>query len=216
MVENRKCYMCNDPAVGFEHAPAKCFFPKGNRQNLITVPSCALHNNSTSKDDEYTRGIIVTASGTNELAVRHWRGNVRKTYLHSPKLFLNTFKDRKGRSYFHDRLRIDGVMIKIAYALYYHIYKKTWESNPAPFYSQMAFDDGKSDIEYRFPDFKSIPDYAIYEGANPSVFKYQYLEGNFNGIPDCLFKMIFYEGFEVVIMPLKERESEPTLMLKSE
>jgi hypothetical protein len=206
--------MCNEPATGVEHAPAKCFFPKGYRQNLITVPSCALHNNSTSKDDEYVRGIIVTTSGTNDLAVKHWRGDVRKTYIHSPKLFLNTFNQRKGDSYFHDRLRIDQLMIKIAYALYYYIYKKTWESNPAPFYKQLTFDDGTTDIEVRLPDYKDIPDYNIYEGENQSVFKYQWLEGSFNGRSDCLFKMIFYEGFEVIIIPLSGKQSDPSMILE--
>jgi len=46
----RQCYMCSDPATGVEHVPAKCFFTKGQRENLITVPSCELHNNATSKN----------------------------------------------------------------------------------------------------------------------------------------------------------------------
>jgi hypothetical protein len=84
---NLKCYMCEELATSVEHVPAKCFFPKGQRQNLITVPSCPRHNNETSKDDEYVRGIIVTARGTNKLAIDHWRRDVRKSYLHAPSYF---------------------------------------------------------------------------------------------------------------------------------
>lgn len=55
------CYRCNNIATSVEHVPAKCFFPKEHRKNLITVPSCEQHNNETSKDDEYVRGIIVAS-----------------------------------------------------------------------------------------------------------------------------------------------------------
>jgi len=98
--------------------------------------------------------------------------------------------------------RIDTLMVKIAYALYYQVYKRVWQSRPAPFYKQFYFDDGKTDIEVRLPDYLSIPEYNVFEGANQSVFKYQYLEGKVNGQPNCIFKMIFYEGFEVIIMPI--------------
>ncbi|MEO6149461.1 MAG: hypothetical protein ABIN95_01585 [Mucilaginibacter sp.] len=180
---------------------------------MITVPSCPLHNNHTSKDDEYVRGVIVSAAGNNKLSINHWRGDVRRSFIHSPKLFFKTFKHRNGNSFFHDRSRVDSVMIKIAYALYFHIYKKVWDSNLAPFYNQFYDDDGKVDIEVRFPKYKMIPDYNVYEGANPSVFKYQYLEGRINSVQNCLFKMIFYEGFEVLIMPVKDSSQTTTLIL---
>jgi hypothetical protein len=198
--------MCDAPATGVEHVPAKCFFPKGQRINLITVPSCDLHNNATSKDDEYTRGIIVSCSGNNKLALSHWRGDVRKGYIHSPKLFLKTFREQKDHSFFHDRSRIDSIMIKIAYGLYYHTFKKVWNSTPVPYYKQFRFDDGKTDIEVLLPNYQSIPEHPIYEGSNQAVFKYQYLEGKINGREDCLFKLIFYDGFEVLILPSQEQQ----------
>lgn len=203
--------MCEEPATSVEHVPAKCFFPKGQRNNLITVPSCVRHNNETSKDDEYVRGIIVTARGTNKLAVDHWRGDVRRSYLHSPKLFVKTFNLRKDKAFFHDRSRIDSVMIKIAYALYFHTYKKVWHSSPAPFYNKFYNDDNQTDMELRLPNFKPIS-YNIYEGENQAVFKYQYFEGNFNGQPNCYFKMVFYEGFEVFIFPANEGSVSPLLI----
>lgn len=109
---------------------------------------------------------------------------------------------QKDNAFFHDRGRIDALMVKIAYALYFHVYKSVWKSRPAPFYKQFYFDDSKTDIEVRLPDYLNIPKYDVFEGANQSVFKYQYLEGKINGQFNCLFKLIFYEGFEVIIMPL--------------
>lgn len=171
-----QCYMCSEAATGVEHVPARCFFPTGYRVNLITVPSCSLHNNETSKDDEYARGIIVSALGNNELARDLWRGPVKRGYRRSPKLFQETFKIQKKNTFFHDRGRIDNLMIKIAYALYYHSYKKIWESKPEPYYKQFLFDDGQSDIEVRLPNYKTLPKYDIYEGENQSVFKYHFLD----------------------------------------
>ena len=51
----KTCYHCGEPATTAEHAPAKCLFPRlpGYRENLVTVPSCALHNTEKSGDDEH-------------------------------------------------------------------------------------------------------------------------------------------------------------------
>lgn len=199
------CYMCDGPATSVEHAPAQCFFPKGYRVNLITVPSCSVHNNETSKDDEYVRGIVVSCSGNNNIALDHWRGSVRKSYLHSPKLFLKTFNKQLGTTFFHDRKRVDEVMIKIAYALYFKEYNKRWQSYPTPYYHNFHFDDGKTDIEERLPDYKNIPVWHQFKGANQSVFKYQFFDGKVNGQPNCVLRMMFYEGFEVIIIPRSEK-----------
>jgi len=213
MKDNKQCYMCGEPATSVEHVPARCFFPKGQRHNLITVPSCSLHNLDTSKDDEYVRGIIVSSLGNNSLARQHWKGAVRQSYIHSPKLFLKTFENRKDNSFFHDRDRVDGLMIKIAYGLYYHTFNKIWNAIPAPFYKQFHFDDGKTDIEVRMPDYGKIPEYNIFEGANPAVFKYYYLEGKNNGEHNVFFKLVFYDSFEVFIMPVKNATPRPEISL---
>lgn len=55
------CYFCGRPSVGAEHIPPKSFFIKGKRENLITVPSCELHNQDKSKDDEYIRSLLLSS-----------------------------------------------------------------------------------------------------------------------------------------------------------
>ncbi|TWR26604.1 hypothetical protein FPZ42_06070 [Mucilaginibacter achroorhodeus] len=195
------CYMCDQPATTVEHVPPKSYFPKNKRENLITVPSCTLHNNATSKDDEYVRGIIISSSGNNGTALGLWKDSVRRGYINSPKLFLRTFKTRFEDSFLHDRIRVDSVMCKIGYGLYYHIYKKVWQSRPAPFYNRFLTDDGITDIQFRLTGFEHI-NYNIFDGSNPEVFKFQFFEGNINGEFNCYFRLIFYEGFEVTIMPV--------------
>ncbi|EHQ29674.1 hypothetical protein Mucpa_5605 [Mucilaginibacter paludis DSM 18603] len=214
MTKVSRCYQCDETATTVEHVPAKCFFPKGQRDNLITVPSCRQHNNDTSMDDEYVRGIVSSANGTNKTAVDQWRGPVRQSFMHSPKLFLKTFETRKDNAFFHDRDRVDHLMIKIAYGLYFHAFKKRWASIPAPFYKQFYDEDGITDFESRLPGYRDAGYHTVLAGANPSVFKYSFSEADFNGEPNVSLKLIFYEGFEVLIMPVKTSEVRPVLVFK--
>lgn len=54
-----ECYFCGGGVTGVEHIPPKSFFPKGKRNELITVPSCDKHNQKKSKEDEYIRTILL-------------------------------------------------------------------------------------------------------------------------------------------------------------
>lgn len=56
-----KCYFCGGEVTGVEHIPPKSFFPKGKRNELITVPSCDKHNQEKSKEDEYIRTILLSS-----------------------------------------------------------------------------------------------------------------------------------------------------------
>lgn len=57
--DNRVCYHCEADGPTREHVPPKCLFPKGaDWSGLITVPSCAAHNNATSAADEYLKFLL--------------------------------------------------------------------------------------------------------------------------------------------------------------
>lgn len=49
------CYFqgCARPVTSKEHIPPQSFFPKDQREQLLTVPSCDLHNGEKSSDDAY-------------------------------------------------------------------------------------------------------------------------------------------------------------------
>ena len=55
------CYFCGGEITGVEHVPPRSFFPKGKRQNLITVGSCDQHNQEKSREDEYIRAILLAS-----------------------------------------------------------------------------------------------------------------------------------------------------------
>jgi hypothetical protein len=63
-----KCYYqgCIEQGITREHIPPKAFFPKGEKDQLLTVKSCAEHNNAKSKDDLYLLAqICMNASPSN-------------------------------------------------------------------------------------------------------------------------------------------------------
>lgn len=74
------CYICGKQACSSEHAPARSFFPKSMRTNLIQVPSCEEHNESTSKDDEYVRLIISSHFRNNETGKINQQIKVSRQY----------------------------------------------------------------------------------------------------------------------------------------
>jgi hypothetical protein len=62
------CYFqgCSQRVTTTEHIPPKSLFPKDQRNQLLTVPSCDFHNNSKSSDDVYVLAhICLNASPSN-------------------------------------------------------------------------------------------------------------------------------------------------------
>ena len=73
------CYWCGIELTSEtqkkEHVPPFTFFPKGYRENLVTVPSCAEHNNKYSSLDEKFQ-IFIKMFRTNEIAVDDFNDRV--------------------------------------------------------------------------------------------------------------------------------------------
>jgi hypothetical protein len=77
------CYFqgCTNVGVTKEHIPPKAFFPKDERTGLLTVKSCADHNNAKSKDDLYVLAQICMNASPNNGA--------RKVFFDKVKSQLN-------------------------------------------------------------------------------------------------------------------------------
>lgn len=213
------CYICGQPSTSVEHAPAKSFFPKGQRDQLITVPSCAVHNEATSKDDEYVRNIIAMMIGNNGHALNHFLKTCLASFKHSPALLSRTTAVNR-RVYVADadatepqpalslqieRDRIELVLRKIGYALFYHQFRGPWERglNIATEYlvtQQFQQDEFGKLIK----DAKSDPGFVepVYTGSNPEIFKYAFLPSEIDSKFDQVLVMKFYEGFEVWLLPI--------------
>lgn len=197
--------MCNELGMSVEHAPPKSFFPDGHRNQLTTVPSCAVHNTATSDDDEYVRNILVTLAGSNELASGFLSDKVKRSFERSPKLLKRTFHNfvwteydgKKTAAFEMDVKRVERTMHKIAAALFY---KQTgeriwWQTHCV--IKQMVDQDLKGgDAGYLFNmmDEANPP----WNGTNSRVFKFRFIS-----TPDMptTFHFMFFEGVDVIVAP---------------
>lgn len=87
--------MCETPATSREHVPPRCLFPESkdmegelHRRNLITVPSCDLHNTAKSRDDEFLMVSLAGIIGNNSIGYRHKFGKVDKAIRRSANRLL--------------------------------------------------------------------------------------------------------------------------------
>lgn len=209
-----KCYLCNNESTSKEHCPAKSFFPSNKRINLIKNPSCSIHNEDTSSDDEYVRNLILITKGNNEIANRHFRDKGFRSFQRSPKLLslmtknpkqLNFIKDdesSKNLVFEIERDRFDRVLRKIGYGIYYYTFKQTWNHKLDVATHHLITDNLKTDlIAELIQHYNSKSEFKItYEGSNPDVFKYSFLN---HSSGNKILVMKFYEWFEVWIVPKK-------------
>lgn len=203
------CYMCNEPKTSVEHAPPRSFFPKANRVNLITVPSCISHNENTSSDDEYARNIITVSINNNQKSIDQFFSKSLKSFKRNQEstnkivdTFINADEVTIGAKAFRfDRARFDRVIRKIAYALYYSEYGKTWNRLLAVLTNQIKNSDLTNDsfgdiFDEMSDDLNSLP----LKGENPQIFQYSFIKFD-NNENDIAIFMIFYEGFPMLVIP---------------
>lgn len=216
---NDKCYMCDSVATSREHVPPRCLFPESRdvggenyRNNLITVPSCDLHNTAKSRDDEFLMVSLAGIIGNNSIGYRHKFGKVNKAIRRSANKLLSTvFKGKKclyvvevGPNKFVDviwgtpdaeRLRV--CFEHIIYGLHFHHYGQTYQERMKLYLGYLwseeknarAFSDlikAKTDIELQDKDKF---------GTNPDVFYYQITDKDNSGL--YLFSLCFYGGLRI-------------------
>jgi len=211
--KSMKCYICNNTATSEEHVPAKGFFPEGRRSNLIKVPSCNIHNEDTSKDDEYVRNMITMAKGANSIAADLYKIKVVKSFERSPALQERIMKDPLYLNYIEndattrrltfkvERERFDKVMKKIAYGLHFHKYKETWKKELYISTDKQISPSYETDIlvsAIKKHDFKKS--IKVFEGNNPEIFQFAFIE--FLNRSEKVVLMKFYEDYEAWAFPV--------------
>lgn len=207
------CYLCDEPAVGVEHVPPRCLFPKAKdlpagvdlRKNLITVPSCEAHNSEKSRDDVYFQNVITGCDCINNVGREHYRRQIRRQHKHSTSVIARfaqralTIDGRFGHKIEIERL--DNFAEHLGHALYFAHFGKRWhgELGWAPeFLSRLTDPDPEAEqnrldlIELNDREFRDVS----HLGANPEVFFYQIIEiaGH------CKMRLHFYEGCKIFLL----------------
>ena len=224
------CYMCEAPSSSREHVPSKCLFPESKdvngqhfRENLITVPSCDIHNSNKSRDDEFlmisTAGII----GNNSVGYQHKFGKVERAIRRSSnklleKVFIKkqhyTVKTQNNK-YIEviwgtpDYKRLLSCYKHISYGIYYHHFGKRFIGKlkiiPGYFHKEdinarnfNQFIRDKTELELK--DIKK-------NGSNDEVFYYQFTEEDQFGL--FLLKICLYGGIDTYISFIPEGVNLP-------
>lgn len=183
------CYWCGESLTAStkqrEHVPPLSFFPKGYRENLITVPACEKHNNSFSELDEKFQ-FLIKAFRTNKVAEndlydRVFRGLQRKEKQNFVnELEKNTsFGKIDGKPHLMieiNRSEPDLFIEKIIRGLYFYHLEKPAKGIIQSMSKRFLY-EGFNTIEG--VDFlkQDLNPQILTEGdyRNPEVFKYQYL-----------------------------------------
>ena len=199
--------MCNKEKVSVEHAPPRSFFPSGMRNNLITVDSCQEHNEDTSLDDEYIKNLITMLIGGNPTAYKQFSEKTLKSFKRSPALLQSTTE----KQYPVNFNRVDLVMRKIAYALFYHKYNQRWLRKLITATTHLKTSDFENDDFGQLIEGVQQQHTPTYEGDHPDVFQFAFIQID-DDINNQFLRMKFYDGFEIWMIPDENAgESEPEL-----
>lgn len=209
--------MCDVPATSREHVPSQCFFPekkdvgrdKEYRRNLLTVPSCDLHNSEKSKDDEYLQFVITSHFENNPIAQKQFSTKIMRAVKRKPSMygfikdnFPITVNGQPSLAYTIDRDRFDKELDHIARALYY-LHHQSRLNLPIVTHTPDLFLVNQPTAENANRRMQEIDktvvdtlETQLIHGENKEIFQYQFFD--FAEIPSFVVRMVFYDGFVVI------------------
>ncbi|WP_162094259.1 hypothetical protein [Pseudomonas chlororaphis] len=214
----KKCYMCDSEATSVEHVPPRNVFPEfkdakeNYRVNLITVPSCDLHNGQKSQDDEFLMVSIAGIIGNNSIGYEHYNGKIqraikRSSYKLLEKAFLRRHLFRiEGENKFLDILwgtpdykRLISCFTHIAYGIYRHHFETNFQGTLKPYLGFLHTTDENPKTFKEFIKHRAAIDLEgkVKHGENQGVFYYQFTDPDKFGI--FLLHLCFYENVNIYV-----------------
>jgi hypothetical protein len=217
-----KCYKCERKATSREHVPPICLFPQMKdtnginfRKDLITVPSCDIHNLKKSDDDEF---LLLSLSGlmknnpvgnfhqltkANRSLKRKNKDFIEKEVLRNHKYAKIKTTDGKFRLVSvgnPNSERLISCLEHIAYGLFYQEFKEKFEGETQMIMELIEYEDEnmqtfKKMLKKSFELEKELN--RGIKGENPKVFFYQFLEPDNFGLIGL--RMVFYETAETYV-----------------
>ena len=197
------CYACESIATSREHIPPRCLFPKGHRHDLITVPSCDVHNLKKSRDDEYLRHVLACAPGNNDLCLSlieegilpsfDYRSHLVETFL--PDLQAVSVRGMETGSFSVDLDRFFRSIGAIVKGLYFYNYRKQLTSEFQIAWGSLVTSDLAEAPFYKLIRNAENQLRPINRGANPRVFAYAFDASKGGSIRLC--RLRFFEGHPI-------------------
>lgn len=219
-----RCYKCGKQANSKEHVPPLCLFPEEKdiktsifRNNLITVPSCDLHNSKKSKDDEFLMAVLAGIVGNNIIGFFHNKTKVKRALerkgISSILDPLNAFEKSNILQVKVDQgnfERLKTCFEHIAYGLYLHKFVNIFIGECRIILDFLSYGDPimenyKILCRKRWEHEPTIP---LNEGDNQEIFRYAFVEPDEQGL--IALRLSFYEGAHVYIAFIPEGSAPPT------
>ena len=214
------CYMCEQLSTSREHVPPKNLFPEEKdvgedfRKNLVTVPSCDLHNASKSKDDEFLMVSLAGIVGNNSIGYKHGLTKVDRAFRRSAGRLLDKVVVKKKKihrfeiesnKFFDviwgtpDVIRLKKCFDHIARGLYYHHFTARFDGETHIMLGYLSHDDPSARNWSEFIRDRAELDLVgkQFHGENSKVFFYQLTDVDVHGI--FLMRLCFYGGLNVYI-----------------
>ncbi len=223
--------MCEKPATSHEHAPPKCIFPETRdlgqdfRKNLISVPSCDVHNSSKSRDDEFLMISLAGIIGNNSIGYQHKLTKVDRALRRSSNRLLDkallkknptqTIKLSENRFIeviwgTPDVERLNSCFNHIARALHYHHLNYRFIGEVKAHLGYLFHNDKNPQMWAEFIKDRSAIDLADKPliGSNPDVFYYQVT--NFDEFGLFMMRLCFYGGIPIYVAFIPAESNPPS------
>jgi len=224
--------MCDKIATSREHVPPFCLFPElkdtkgiNFRKNLITVPSCDIHNSKKSDDDEF---LLLSLSGlikNNPLGSFHQLTKANRAIRRKNKNFIEkeVLRNHKyGKIQTTDgKFRIVSIgnpnyerltkcLEHIAKGLYHHEFNERFKGELRMILEFIEYTDDntqtlKKFLKRRFEVEKELN--LEIKGDNPEVFYYQFHKPDKLGL--VVLKTVFYGTAEAYFSFMGQDSKEP-------
>ncbi|MEI6864652.1 hypothetical protein [Flavicella sp.] len=231
-MNKEKCYKCERKATSREHVPPICLFPEMKdtnginfRKDLITVPSCDIHNSKKSDDDEF---LLLSLSGlmknnpvgnfhqltkANRSLKRKNKDFIEKQILRNHKYAKIKTTDGKFRLVSignPNSERLINCLEHIAYGLFYQEFKEKFEGETKMVLEFIEYADENMQTFKKFLkksfELENELNRGI-KGENPKVFYYQFLDADNFGLIGL--RMVFYETAETYVSFKGKNAKEP-------
>lgn len=223
------CYMCGRPATSREHVPPRSIFPEGkdldgkdHRRNLVTVPSCRIHNSEKSSDDEFLMVSLAGIIGNNSIGYMHKFSKVNRAIRRSAnRLLIDVFAERKlfiirDENKFLDVIwgkpdfdRLNRCFDRIARGIHLHHFRTRYLGEIVIYLGYLRHSDSSSRNFSAFIRDKVGIEMSYSEkfGKNDDIFFYQVSPVDQYGL--FTFRMCFYGGLDIYAAFVPDRNKLP-------
>ena len=218
--------MCDAAATSVEHVPPRCLFPEQKdlssgvdlRKQLITVPSCDVHNSSKSKDDEYLLYALSMNIPNNQTASDHFSSKILRAIQRNPSV-IKKFTEKQipvkvedtQTGEIHetlalqvDRQRLENALIMIGRALYFHHFKTRWKAGVSayPNFLIALTEPNARELNEPVEKMAALAEEFFLDlprhGENQDVFSFQVAAGQ--SPVETIMLLRFYEGSRVTLL----------------